>query len=439
MNFILLFIYVLILSYPLVKKKYELFSPISMWAILTLFYSAPFLYIAFTTRELSSEIVLSNTGFTYNHELRMFMFNQSLFAICYFIAYDRIHLKNKKNLFWSVPVSKSICLTSCLILYGIGLSLVIFFILSFGGLAELILAFSVNKSSITDGNQIYLSFSSFFIYLGAIFHIKHLSYCKQRTIGLILCLLFGFVVLSVAGGRGPFLTYTLTVGMCYTYFIKPIKVVSVKLLPVYVGLVAFFVGMSGLRYGNDDMGDILAENSLSIFSGNSYVDIQVGIQDYFDNHDHWWGKTFANFHEAFIPRSLYPNKRPVDEGVYYFTAIYEGGPVFDQKEYINSWPPGTLGSMYANFGYLGIIIGAFLLAYLHKFIYSLFIGNKNNILFVYVYSFVAIKFQLTFYYFANLAYHIIYLILFLMIFKFLTPKRKVPRLMNATNAKGGKL
>lgn len=422
MNFLFIIIYLYILTYPF-RKKTDLFSPTSVWSILVIFYSVPFLCIAFTTRELSSPFVLGNCGQDYDYYLHIFMVNQSIFAICYYLAFSifsRAKTKKKRgnSIIWSIPVSKKICGIMFPLMYFIGFSMIAYFIISFGGLLVLISTFSEDKSSISDGSQIFLSFSSFFVYLGAIFHIKYLSYCKRRLLGLIICLFFGFSILSVAGGRGPFLTYVITVGICYTYFINKFSLLSMKLMPLYIGLAVFFVVMLGLRMSNDsDMGEMLADNSLSLLGGSSYVDIQAGLEEYFHDHDFWMGKTFENPHHAFIPRSLLPSKRPVDEGVYVFAAIYDGVNVFNKDSYINSWPPSTLGSMYSNFGYFGIVFGAFLLAFIHHYFYKLFKNNTNNILVVYLYSFAIIKFQLTFYYFANMSYHILYLLAFVIIFK----------------------
>lgn len=422
--FIALIIYTVVLSYPLWRqKKIDFFSPMSLWSILTILYSVPFLFIAFTSRKISDDNVLNLVGSKYDKELCLFIFNQCLFAVIYFFSYKNIKIhKWANNNIWSLSLSKRRSLYISVILYAIAILMSVLFIINFGGISVLIASFT-NRDAIVEGNQIYLSISNFFVFLGAIFHLKYLSYCKKKALGIIICLAIGFVVLSLYGGRSPFLTYLITVGVCYNYLIQRINIFSLKLLSVYLFAAIFFILILGLRLSSDtNISELIRENALSVFGGNSYVDIQVGIRHYFSNNDFWLGKTFSDFHEAFIPRSLLPSKRPVDDGVYYYFALNGYSNVFNTNSFPNSWPPSTLGSMYANFGYFGIIIGAYILAYIHKFFYSKFITNSKNVLFAYIYSFVAIKFQLTFFYIANICYAIIYVTAFVLIFKVFFPK-----------------
>lgn len=421
---IIIIIYTIVLSYPLWrKKKKDYFEPMSLWSILTIFYSVPFLFIAFTSREISDEIVLNLCGSEYNKELCFFMFNQSLFAVIYFISYRQIKINKCINSnFWALSLSKSRCLLLCVVLYSFALLMSFLFIIKFGGLNTLIASFT-NRDAIVGENQIYFSISNFFVYLASLFHLKYLSYCKKKVFGIVICLIIGLIVLSLYGGRSPFLTYLISVGIYYNYLIKKINIFSLKLLPVYIVAAIFFVMLLGLRFSNDkDMNELIRENALSVFGGNSYVDIQVGIRHYFSNNDLWLGKTFSDFYEAFIPRSLLPDKRPVDDGVYYYFLLNGNSNVFNIRSFDNSWPPSTLGSMYANFGYIGIIIGAFVLAYIQKFFYFKFLNNSNNIIFAYIYSFVVIKFQLTFFYFANICYMLIYITAFVIIFRIIFKK-----------------
>ncbi|MGQ7112601.1 hypothetical protein ACUOFC_34980, partial [Escherichia sp. TWPC-MK] len=64
----------------------------------------------------------------------------------------------------------------------------------------------------------------------------------------------------------------------------------------------------------------------------------------------WLGKSYLDLFKAPLPRSIYPEKPPVDDGMYIRT-IAEGYNVTPsrpvQELYASSWPPETLGSMYA--------------------------------------------------------------------------------------------
>ncbi|MGQ7148454.1 hypothetical protein ACUOA8_59935, partial [Escherichia sp. SS-MK2] len=73
--------------------------------------------------------------------------------------------------------------------------------------------------------------------------------------------------------------------------------------------------------------------------------------------------------KAPLPRSIYPEKPPVDDGMYIRT-IAEGYNVTPsrpvQELYASSWPPETLGSMYANFWIPGVVFGMYILGIIYK-------------------------------------------------------------------------
>lgn len=426
MNWLCLVIYVYIIAYPLLRKNRDFFSPVGLWAILTLFNSAPFLAIIFSDISLANPIAYDFLGKSYYSEIRYFMLIQCLFAIIYYISYSRIsiHTNNKKTIF-SIPVTKRICRNLYIFFYFSSVLLSVIFIISFGGFMELIASFT-NRNEIVGERQVFFSLTNTLVSFGAIFHIRYLSYCSKRGLGIAICLLIGLFITSLYGGRSPFLAYMLMVGLCYNYFINRVNLFSIKLLPIYLCGAFFFVLILGLRISSESSIDqMIADNASSVFGGNMYVEIQACIHHYFESHEFWLGKTFANLYDVFLPHQFYANKLPTDDGCYYFTIVYEGGDVFNQNEFLNSWPPSTLGSMYANFGLFGVAIGAVILAYVQKYTFALFIKEANNVLLAFLFSFLVTKFQLTRFYIANLLFNLVYVFAFSFIIRLLFSKVKI--------------
>ena len=430
-NFSLLIIFILVIGFPLLRKDRDFFSPTGLWAILTLFNSAPFLTIAFTTQELSSPLAMYFIGggkYGYIDSLHRYMYLQMLFAICYYFSYYRLIRIDKRfsASLLSITVSKTLCKHVYIICYATSFILAVNFIISFGGIVALLASFT-NRDEIIGERQAFFSLINALVAFGAIFHVKYLSYCKKRFWGLALCLTIGVFISSLYGGRSPFLVYILMVGICYNFFIAKVNIFSLSLWPIYLFAAVFFVLILGLRISaGSEMSEMLGNNSMSLLGGNSYVDIQACTIKYFDTHDFWWGKTFHNLWDVFLPHQIYPEKSPTDDGVYYYTIVADGGDVFRYKEFDNSWPPSTLSSMYANFGLLGVIVGAYFFAYIQKYVFKWFTSNTNNILVTYLFCYIVTRFQLTRFYFANLSFTIIWLIIFSIFIKIIFTKRKVP-------------
>ena len=124
---------------------------------------------------------------------------------------------------------------------------------------------------------------------------------------------------------------------------------------------------------------------------------------------------------SFIPSSLYPDKPPVAEGVYFFNNIIgniQSPPYPARKMILVGWPPGTMGIMYSNFHFFGIIIGYYLLGLFYKYSYMKLLTSNFSIPIIYLYLFIVIKFELTNHY----IFHLITLIIILRLIVFFQRK-----------------
>jgi len=100
---------------------------------------------------------------------------------------------------------------------------------------------------------------------------------------------------------------------------------------------------------------------------------QVVVIGYFNKHDFWHGALYESLLHAYKPRNLYPDKPPVDTGVY-LNHIRQGGalypPVPANSLAPSSWPDGYLAG-YISFGVPGLLLISIASGALFGFFYRL--------------------------------------------------------------------
>lgn len=427
--FWLLFVfYVLIIIIPFCKRgKKDWFSPWVMYSVLMIVNTVPFLLISHYNKEIVTGPVLEVIKSNYDSVILKFIINQSLFNIVYFFSYNRFKFKCARIGFFNLEMKARqhwavcVCLSLCSLLYTF------YFISSVGGIDGLLLIYN-DREALQGDRTLWFVLINFAVYLAGAFHVKYMSIKGFSGIQLFINIIIALIVLSSQGGRSPFVLYLINIAVCYNYFIKRINLLSLKYVPIYLGVVGFIIGIFLLRtQGLDDITVYALVDNLSVFlSGSSYVDIQALIINFFEKNEFWYGESYRGLLGILIPKSLYPDKMPIDEGVYIHEMIYNYKDVLGCKDFYTSYPPATLGAMYSNFGYVGIVFGGFLLGLIHKYAYSLFLNTKN-VFIVFIYVFLVVKFQLTVFYIAHFTYNIILLTFFYSIIKFFsrtTSRRK---------------
>ena len=419
MFWLLFLVYTLILFIPFYKRRtIDWFSPWVMYSVLLFVNTIPFLIISHYNKEIVTEPVLGIVKSNYDSLILKFLVNQSLLNIVYYLSYSNCRFKKARNAFFSLEMKTKGLRISYLFLSLLAIIYTFYFISSVGGLEGLLLIFN-DREALQGDRTLWFVLINFAVYLAGAFHIKYMSIKGFSGIQLFVNIVIALIVLSSQGGRSPFILYLINIAVCYNYFIKRINLLSVKYVPVYLLIVVFIVGVFLLRtQGSDDITIHTLLDNLSIFiSGSSYVDIQVLIINFFDNNDFWYGESYRGILGMLIPKSLYPGKMPIDEGVYIHEMIYNYRDVLSCKDFYTSYPPATLGAMYSNFGYFGIVVGGWLLGIIHKYAYTLF-SNSKNVFIVFIYVFLVVKFQLTVFYIAHFTYNIIMLTFFYTIIKF---------------------
>lgn len=225
-----------------------------------------------------------------------------------------------------------------------------------------------------------------------------------RLWDIVLIIICGLMV--GLGGRKALIMLFIESAIIYHYVVSPInfkKVLNAKIIIVVCFVLFFFSTYSKLRvpgaydeFMNDPIGFYFDKNEDGLAStlvSETYVPFYVSVVDYFDTHERWYGASFASLFTAFIPSSLFPEKPPVDDGMYLRSialGVNARPPMPAKSLDGSSWPLETFGAMYANFGPLGVICGMFLLGIILSLWYKKMI--KNNFKFKYLIFYVMLLF-----------------------------------------------
>jgi hypothetical protein len=184
----------------------------------------------------------------------------------------------------------------------------------------------------------------------------------------LIVVAIGGLGMSVFGGRKDALLLLCTALIAYSVFVKPLRW-NAPVFPIaFICVVAYsyFLGsareLGGLGAVSADPLAILGDsikNFSAFFKTISYVDTYLFIVAHFERAAHWGIAIFQNLPVSFLPSLLFPNKPPVDEGVY-IKSLLEGYTVFPPMPaadlYPSSLPPETFGNGYAAFGPIGVML-----------------------------------------------------------------------------------
>lgn len=216
-----------------------------------------------------------------------------------------------------------------------------------------------------------------------------LCYLKEKNKKHLYIFIFIFAVttfgLIVFGARRPAMMLLLQVIMLYHFISSKIKIYSIfkiKSLITIFAIALFVLLMPMLRSGSET--DYInnptkwvegaVDNANTLFREFSYCDGDLFAFNYFKNHEYWYGASYLNIPLQVIPRSIYPQKPPMDDGMYLLNMMY-GEKVTPNMAtadlYFQTSVPFTLeSSLYSNFGLLGIIIGCLLVGIFYQYVYK---------------------------------------------------------------------
>ena len=232
-----------------------------------------------------------------------------------------------------------------------------------------------------------------------------LCYLKEKNKKHLYIFIFIFAVttfgLIVFGARRPAMMLLLQVIMLYHFISSKIKIYSIfkiRSLITIFAIALFVLLMPMLRSGSET--DYInnptkwvegaVDNANTLFREFSYCDGDLFAFNYFKNHEYWYGASYLNIPLQVIPRSIYPQKPPMDDGMYLLNMMY-GEKVTPNMAtadlYFQTSVPFTLeSSLYSNFGLLGIIIGCLLVGIFYQYVYKVLTACYCPIVMILIYQ-----------------------------------------------------
>lgn len=264
----------------------------------------------------------------------------------------------------------------------IGLGCWVLFLQRAGGYKSLLLNM-YTRAELTTGAGYTLSGLAFLVFATILLvYSLRLSKSLARYVAVAAALMGTAVIYSSLGGRGPTIKLLILVLLTWHYCVKRITRIPWKAILLLAFVVPYFFVVFLLRsqpgavevYLQKPSGIVedAMEIRREILQQISYVHQYLLITSYFNPSNMWWGKTFLDLIFAPVPRSIYADKPPVDDGVY-IASLARGmtpqplTPLRDLAD--NSLPPETLGTSYMNFWIPGVLAGMFLLGGVYKLSY----------------------------------------------------------------------
>jgi oligosaccharide repeat unit polymerase len=396
-------------SAPLIAARIKFkdnFHPIVLTSFLNLISIVPYLFLITIGKVELSEKITSHYSFTTVEE-SIFKFTliyllgfSSLLAGMIFVNFkdkekQRLVLFDNEKTNFRIRTFVPVIISATLIAY-------LYFLNKIGGLRYLLNNLEL-RAQMTSGNG-YILLAMPLMTLSILLLLY--TYWRKGSlivkISLSLLVIMNVLIETSLGGRKSTLFIIIFILLISNYSIKKVRFFSPKVMLAIIGGAVYFVAIPVLRSSGSlsenisNLGQSMSGSLTSLFLGLSYIDHYVLILNNFNLSNFWLGKSFLDLLFAPIPSSIFPNKPPIDDGMY-VRSIAEGWQVSPNSSrldlYQSSWPPETFGTMYLNFGLIGIIIGFFLLGLMYKKMYSIMIASNYSFFSIYLYGFIILNFE----------------------------------------------
>lgn len=273
-------------------------------------------------------------------------------------------------------------------IYLIGMSASFYKIIQSGGIETIRANTSYAYSQLSNGSGL-VTYLSYFMLLAILLMINIYGQTKRKKY-LVYSLFMGgiyafsFFIYS-SRTQTVYVIVLILVGLNYLHkkillkdFIKP------KLMMVFIVVLVIVLLGPSIRTRNfekDNVQNIVKQETSNIFDQFSYVGRDAFTYDYFNINNFWFGKGYLNLTKALIPSAVYPNKPPIDDGIYLFSLIsgFMVSPTQGRLELPVKYsiPFTASGISYANFGLLGVLVSQFLTGIIYRYIYVYLGKNKN--------------------------------------------------------------
>jgi hypothetical protein len=265
------------------------------------------------------------------------------------------------------------CRRGFLICMGLGLLAYAYFLQQIGGLRRLWMMMAL-RADLLAGRGYLFNLYTLLLTFGPLILVYSLRYrmSRGRVAAVVLTVLAVGAILASTGGRSGAVTLVLYAFMTAHYGVHWFRRFLTRWTVLIGGVLFLFITVMPLfRTANafeayTARPSLLLSNLGSAFDRISFqmsgLDRGLVIVSYFTPERLWGGRSYIDLLSAPIPRRTFPDKPPVDEGVY-VTALAIGREVRPSMPAralpSTSWPPGNW-VLYMNFGVLGYLVGMYL-------------------------------------------------------------------------------
>ncbi len=410
LNLLILFLIPLIISY---KRNRDFFSPVVIISFMNIITIVPHLWIISQSIMNIYPLVLYYFGFI-GLEFEKGIFKFFIIQVVAYIFnlvgikfYETINMNNLKYYRIDMKESKEKLKWGATILIAIGIIAYLILIYAIGGF-EFLFSNIHKRTFLLRGNNYLLSLIDCLIIGVAIYTYSHKYNNTPKTRIYLFFVTTGVVIIFTSfGGRATSVLLFLIILMIWNYSVKKIKIFTLRNILIMLLVLIYIIMVPLLRaenalyaYMNDInmLFDQIIKSGTNIIKEISIVDRNLFAVNYFSLDNIWYGKSFIDLIYAFIPSTLYPDKPPVDDGVYIWTlvnGIYVEPSLPYHSLSQSSWPLETMGMMYANFWIPGVIIGMFVLGIIQSFTYNLMKKSGFTVFTIVLYSYIIYKFDLS--------------------------------------------
>ena len=287
----------------------------------------------------------------------------------------------KAKLRWQrAPIELALPIRFGLLLLVVGVFLVAYKVFLVGG-TKFLLENIDRRSDLTAGFGFLVIPTYLFIAAAVVVFASALGKGARTgsAVAFVVVVVIGMVIFAMFGGRKNGLLLLLTGLLSWSVYVRPVRlassfsVIAIGLAFVYMNGVWLLRQTGGIEAAVSEPSVMLASIGdmwLKVFADLSYLPTYLSTISHFERSDYWFGAIFTAAPEALIPSLIYPDKPPLDEGVYFrsFAAGYYVYPPMPAGElYHSSAPPETFGNGYAAMGAFGVVtfylFKAFLVVY----------------------------------------------------------------------------
>ncbi|WP_299666351.1 O-antigen polymerase [uncultured Polaribacter sp.] len=286
------------------------------------------------------------------------------------------------------------------IVYVLGFLVYLLFVQRMGGLSQIWSELHL-RSTNNAGLGYYQSFYMMAIQLGGMIIMWYFKIKKSKL--LLPFFILTIIIVGSLGARGPVVIFLLSILIMNHFLFKRVKALfNFKIILLVLFLPFFIVGIlqfrsNSLEYYLDHT-DEFVDNTIDSFESGFVARVgrlerDVVILSYFDENNFWFGKSYFGLITAPIPRTMFPDKSPVDTGMY-LRAMALGDvlepPLPVHRLRGSSWPEHNWVG-YMNFGIFGFIIFYYISGLLFGKFYNFVSKKKFNVLATSLFSILAVS------------------------------------------------